>query len=301
MSSWKELYPFESHFLTVNDGSGMPLRNVRMHYIDEGPKDAPVILFSHGNPTWSFLFRNLIIGLRNKYRCVAADGVGMGLSDKGACLAEYPFTLGRRADDLCSLIDELQLTDITLVAHDWGGPVGMCAAVRRQDKFKRFSFSNTSLFRKAKDKCPFWIGLARNPLIAKTAVQGMNMFCRAASKWCTEKPLPKEVKQGYMAPYDNWSNRRAVYEYVQDIPFKPGDRSWDALIESEQGMTIFKEYPVLLPWGMKDWCFSPEEYLGTFKEKFVNSTTLEFANAGHYVYEDEPDACLEALKSFMEK
>ena len=66
-------------------------------------------------------------------------------------------------------------------------------------------------------------------------------------------------------------------------------------------MTIFKEYPVLLPWGMKDWCFSPEEYLGTFKEKFVNSTALEFANAGHYVYEDEPAACLEALKSFMEK
>ena len=93
MISWKDLYPFESHFLTVNDGSGMPLHNVRMHYIDEGPKDATVSLFSHGNQTWSFLFRILIIGLREKYRCVAADGVGMGLSDKGACLAEYPFTL----------------------------------------------------------------------------------------------------------------------------------------------------------------------------------------------------------------
>lgn len=299
MTQWRELYPFESHFLTLNDGSGMPLHNVKMHFIDEGPREAPVLLFSHGNPTWSFLFRNLILGLREKYRCIAVDHIGMGLSDKGACLTDYPFTLGRRMDDLCQLIDELKLSDITLVAHDWGGPIGVGAAVRRADKFKRFILSNTSLFRKERSKCPSWIALARNPIIAKTAVQGFNAFCRAAAKWCTEKPLDSPVKQGYLAPYDNWANRLAVYQFVQDIPFKQGDRSWDALIEVEKSMEIFKEYPVLLLWGMKDWCFSPEEYLGTLQKNFVNSQTEAFSDAGHYVYEDKPEESLAAIEKFL--
>src|SRR6476469_533458 len=109
--AWHALYPFDSHYLSLGPH--------RLHYLDEGAGEP--LLFVHGNPTWSFYWRNLILGLRDRHRCVAIDHIGCGLSDKPK---DYPYTLSRRIDDLIQVIEQLDLSSATLVAHDWGGAIG---------------------------------------------------------------------------------------------------------------------------------------------------------------------------------
>ena len=298
MSDWRSLYPFESHFCSVPDGSGLPLRNLRLHYLDEGPSDAPVLLFVHGNPTWSFYWRNLVLGLRDRFRCIVVDNMGCGLSDNGAALKDYPFTLGRRVDDLANLIKFLDLSNITFVLHDWGGVIGMGAAVQFPERTSQFVCMNTSVFGRPRSRCPFPIALARRPLFGKFMIQGFNAFCVAATRWTTEKPLSRDVKAGLLAPYNNWGNRRAVYEFVQDIPFNEKDRSWPALKDVEKGLELFRDKPFLLPWGLKDWCFG-EDYLRMFEERFPNHKTVEFPRVGHYITEEVPDELVALIQDFM--
>src|SRR6056297_2257855 len=124
---WREEYPFESHWLDL-DG-------YKYHFIDEG--EGTPILFVHGNPTWSFAFRKLITGLSDEYRCIAVDHMGCGLSDKPQ---EYEYRLAKHIDNLCTLIEELDLDHITLVAHDWGGAIGMGATVRMAARLSKIVF-----------------------------------------------------------------------------------------------------------------------------------------------------------------
>ena len=112
---WRDLYPFDSHYLSLPGG--------RLHYLDEGAGQP--LLFVHGNPTWSFYWRNRILGLRDRYRCVAVDHIGCGLSDKPQ---DYNYTLKQRIDDLVQLVERQELTGVTLLAHDWGGAIGLGAA-----------------------------------------------------------------------------------------------------------------------------------------------------------------------------
>ena len=121
---WRRLYPFESRELMIGGH--------RCHYVDEGA--GPVLLMVHGNPTWSFYWRELIRAFRGHCRVVAVDHVGCGLSDKPSP-AEYSYRLARRVADLRQLIETLDLKEITLVAHDWGGAIGMGAAVERRSGF----------------------------------------------------------------------------------------------------------------------------------------------------------------------
>src|SRR6187402_3103815 len=110
--AWRDLYPFESHFINLGPH--------RLHYLDGGAGEP--LLFVHGNPTWSFYWRNLILGLRDRARCIAVDHIGCGLSDKPQ---DYRYTLQQRIDDLVRLVEHLDLANVTLVAHDWGGAIGL--------------------------------------------------------------------------------------------------------------------------------------------------------------------------------
>src|SRR5436305_7666249 len=124
------LYPFPGHHLAVGDG-------VRLHYLDEGAGE-PVVMV-HGNPTWSFYYRNLVLTLRDRYRCVVPDHVGCGLSDKPPA-DRYPYSLDRRVADLTALLDHLKLDrDVTLVVHDWGGMIGTAWAARFPERVDRKS------------------------------------------------------------------------------------------------------------------------------------------------------------------
>ena len=291
-----EEYPFESQCLD--------LEGVRYHYIDEGGTPGPgggdaagsgPLLFVHGNPTWSFAWRNLIKDLSPEYRCIAVDHVGCGLSDKPQ---KYSYTLRRHMENLVCLIDHLDLRDVTLVGHDWGGCIGMGAASRRPDRFSRFVLMNTAAFRSR--RIPWRIAVCRWPILGPLGVRGLNLFSRAALPMAIAPGgrCSKAVRAGFLAPYNSWANRIAVQRFVEDIPLRPNHPSYPMLVEIENALESFESRPFLFVWGMRDWCFTPE-FLDEWLERFPNAQVLRLPNASHYVFEDAPDECTTRIREFL--
>lgn len=296
---WRPLYPFCSRYL--------PLPGARMHYVDEGAGEP--LLFVHGNPTWSFYWRNLIVGLRDSHRCIAVDHIGCGLSDKPQ---KYEYTLARRIDDLSRLVEEVDLTGVTLLAHDWGGAIGLGTVLRIPERFSRIVLFNTGAF--PPPFVPWRIAACRMPLLGTLAMRGFNAFARAALSMATEKPerMTPEVKAGLLAPYDNWANRVAIDQFVKDIPFTPRHPTWKMLEQIEAGLpelatalsgglrpplTVAKR-PIALVWGMKDWCFRPE-CLERFIRHWPSAEVHRLADCGHYVVEDAHERIMPLLKIFL--
>jgi len=290
-NDWRRLYPFASQWMETPAG--------RMHYLDEGTEPASgelasPLLFVHGNPTWSFHWRRLIEALRPGYRCIAPDHIGCGLSDKPARL----FALDDHVDNLCALIDKLNLERITLVAQDWGGAIGLGAMLRMPERLERIVLFNTGAF---PPRCiPWRIAACRIPVVGRLAVQGGNLFSLAALRMTLARRggLDPEVAAAYIAPYNNWANRRAVYGFVYDIPTGPADRTWKTLATIEQGLPIFADRPIALVWGMRDWCFRPD-CLDRFLEAWPNAEAHRLADVGHWVVEDAPDEALGIVEQFL--
>ena len=282
-------YSFKSHYLTLPDG-------LRYHYVDEAGNQG-VLLLVHGNPTWSYLWRNLIAQFAGRYRCIAPDHIGCGLSDKPD-EDEYPFTLERRIEDLVHLIEHLDLKNITLIAHDWGGAVGMGAATRLPERFKQFAFLNTAAFRSP--YCPLRIRLCRLPVLGRFAIQGLNLFAHG-TLWmasANRKNLTPAIRQAFLAPYNSWNSRLALYRFVQDIPLSPKHPSYETLLKIEESLPRFREYRVCLIWGMLDWCFSPE-FLKRFLQFFPEAEVHRLERAHHLVVSDAPGEVAAALESFL--
>ncbi len=170
----KKYYPFTSHNLDL-DG-------LAYHYLDEGSGD-PVVMV-HGNPSWSFYYRNLVLALRDRYRCIVPDHMGCGYSDKPSD-DRYDYTLSRRIDDLERLLEQLGINDnITLVVHDWGGMIGMGYAVRHPQSIKRIVILNTAAFHLPTEKpFPLALKICRDTLLGTLLVRGFNAFSLAASLW----------------------------------------------------------------------------------------------------------------------
>lgn len=286
---WRSLYPFESHELTL-DGH-------RYHYLDEGR--GPVLLMVHGNPTWSFYWRNLILALRDRFRIVAVDHIGCGLSDKPAA-TEYSYRLAQRVADLGQLIEKLDLKQITLVAHDWGGAIGMGAVVAAPERFANLVLMNTAAFRMP--HCPWPIHLCHLPGFGPLAVQGLNLFVRTAlyATVCKHERMTPAVKAGYKAPYDSWANRVAVLRFVLDIPLDPRHPSYQTLTHIEQRLAGLRSKPVCLIWGMRDWCFTPD-FLDRFLEFLPEAEVHRIPDAGHYLVEDAHEKIAPLIEDFMRR
>lgn len=284
-SGFEDEYPFESRFLTI-DGR-------QVHYLDEGRGD--VVLCVHGNPTWSFAWRKVVADLSATHRVLAIDHVGCGFSDKPQ---DYEYTLERHISNLVSFIEQLDLKQITLFAHDWGGAIGMGAAGRKADRFSRFVLFNTAAFRSS--RIPLRIAVCRIPILGTIALRGLNAFSRAALTMAVEKSdrMTPAVKQGYLAPYDSWANRIAVNGFVKDIPLRPNHPSWDTLTQVETGLAQFTDHPMLLVWGERDWCFTTA-FLDEFEQRFPNAETLRIPDAGHYVFEDAPEIFMPRIREFL--
>jgi haloalkane dehalogenase len=283
-------YPFKSHYLD-RDG-------IRYHYLVEGAGDPLVML--HGNPTWSYYYRRLVLALRGSYRVIAPDHIGCGLSDKPDD-SKYPYTLARRVKDLQALLDHLGIDrDLTLVLHDWGGIIGMAYAVRRPERIKRLIVLNTAAFHLPEGKrLPWSLRLFRSPLLGPILARGLNAFCRGAAKHCcTRRPMPAEIRQAYLAPYDSWKNRIAVLRFVQDIPLRPSDASYALVSEIQNGLSRFLEVPMLICWGEKDFVFD-KDFLAEWLRRFPQAEVHRFPDAGHYVLEDAADEIIELVQSFL--
>lgn len=286
LAELRTLYPFEPRFLE-HDG-------VFQHYVDEGPRDAAPLLFLHGNPTWSFLWRRALSALRDRHRVVAPDHVGCGLSDKPPA---YPYTLARHAENVVDLVQELGLERITLVLHDWGGAIGMAFARRRPELVARLIVLNTAAFRA--QRLPLRLAACRVPVLGRLAVLGLNAFARGATLMAVERPLPAEVKRGYLLPYDSWESRVATLAFVQDIPLAPGHPSYDELVAVEEALERFRERPTLILWGERDWCFTPR-FRQEWERRFPSAEVVRFEDAGHYLTEDAGEGVVRAMAAFLE-
>lgn len=286
---WLCDFPFPSNFLSLGE--------CRLHFIDqqETASANETVLMVHGNPTWSFYWRRLIGSLSTKNRVVAVDHLGCGLSDKPA---GYDYCLQNHIDNLCRLIDELDLNNVTLMAHDWGGAIGLGALLARKKRFNRIILFNTAAF--PPPYIPFRIRVCRWPIVGKIGVQGMNMFARAATFMATEHKggLPKSIADGFLFPYDSWQHRIAIYQFVKDIPLSPRHRTWAELEQIESGLASLSDLPIMLMWGMKDWCFRPE-CLQRFRQHWPEATVHEIAGAGHYVVEDASEEVERRVTQFL--
>jgi haloalkane dehalogenase len=270
---------------------------MQYHYLDEGT--GPVLLLLHGNPTWSFYWREMVLALRGQYRLIVPDHIGCGLSDKPDVRA-YPYRLAQRIEDVVQLVEELGLEQVTLVAHDWGGAIGMGAAAAVPSRFSRFVLMNTAAF--LLQRCPWRIRLCHLPGIGRLAVQGLNVFARAALHVCVERHerMTPAVRAGYLAPYDSWRNREAVYRFIMDIPLQESHPTHATLSAVDQGLTQFRAKPVCLIWGMRDWVFT-HEFLDRFLQSLPEAEVHRIADAGHYVMEDAHEQVIPLVKTFLEK
>ncbi len=278
-------FPYESQVLHANGG--------QLHYIDEGDKDAPVVLCVHGNPTWSFYWRRIITHYKDRFRVVVPDHIGCGRSDKPQ---GWPYRLEAHVDNLVQLIDTLDLRNITLVVHDWGGAIGMGAATKRPDRIQRIVLTNTAAFRS--EFIPFSISTIRIPIYGQLAVRGFNGFARVATWRASHKPLSEAAKNGLLAPYNSWANRIATLRFVQDIPMHPGHPSWVELSRIDDSIAQFQDHPILICWGDDDFCFTPA-FREEFQRRFPAAEVHHWEDVGHYVMEDAPDRLLSAMDAFI--
>ncbi len=290
----RELYPFDGHVLTVRGG-------LHLHYLDEGPRDAAeTVVMVHGNPTWSFFFRELVLRLRGKRRCIVPDHIGMGLSDKPDD-ERYDYTLASRVDDLDVLIHHVAPRGpITLIVHDWGGMIGTAWAARNPERIQRIVAMNTAAFRlPASKRFPAPLAITCTPLGA-LLVRGGNAFSRTASRVCVKKgALSPAVRHAYTAPYSSWADRIATLRFVEDIPLRPTDRAYRVVEETERKLPLLADKPILLAFGLEDFVFD-RHFLAEWERHFPKAEVLRFADAGHYVLEDERDVLIPKIEAFLD-
>jgi len=281
----KDIYPFKPNFFE--------LKEHKYHYVDEGSGET--ILMIHGNPTWSFLFRNLIIEFRKKYRVIAPDHLGFGLSDKPP---NFPYRLETHIDNLEAFILAKDLRNITLLIHDWGGPIGLGFAVRYPERIKRIIITNSAAF--AMNEIPWRIKIGKCPWLGKKLIVNLNLFVKAATVMTVEQSLEDNVKQGYLLPFANSpKDRMGVLRFVEDIPMEPNHPSFEVLLGIEHGLLILRNKPIAVAWGMKDWCFTPR-FFERWVDFFPHAETLELNHAGHMLFEDAINDIIPFMHHFME-
>jgi len=288
----QHLYPFSSHYLET--------RGLRMHYLDEGPRDAPPVLMLHGNPTWSFYYRNLVKTLSAKHRCIVPDHIGCGLSDKPGD-EQYDYRLASRIEDVDSLINHLDLTaPLTLVVHDWGGMIGFAWAVQNPQRIAKLVILNTAAFPLPEEKrMPPALNLVRDSRIGQFLVLRFNAFSGIAARVAFKKPVSKEIRKAYTLPYDSPANRIATARFVQDIPLSEKDPGFDILLQTAEHLHLLEDKPCLIAWGEKDFVFD-KTFLKRWLEYYPDAQINRFPDCGHYILEDGGPALIDTIKNFIE-
>jgi haloalkane dehalogenase len=286
---WRPLYPFADRLIELG--------GVDMHYVDEGGGETVVMV--HGNPTWSFYFRELVKTLRGTHRLLVADHIGMGLSDRPG-EDRYRYTLKSRVDDLDKFLDHVAPTGpVTLVLHDWGGMIGMSWAVRHPERVKAIVAGNTACFRLPKDKTmPPLLSFLRGATAA-LPLRGLRSVRRAILNSCVAKrPMSAAVMEAYLSVCDGWRSSLAVHRFVQDIPLGPGDPAWDVLADTESKLGLLAHVPMMLAWGMKDWVFD-EHFLAGWLRRFPRADARRFHDCGHFLLEDSPEEAVAMIAAFV--
>jgi pimeloyl-ACP methyl ester carboxylesterase len=277
-------YPFTPKRVTLESGH-------EISCVDEG--QGKTIVFLHGNPSWSYLYRNLITSLQGTKRCIAPDHLGCGLSDKPQ---DYPYRLENHIDNLEQVLDQLKVETCVLVMHDWGGAIGMGWAGRHPERVDGLVLMNTAAFRSK--LIPWRIAVCRWPLIGPLLVRGMNAFAGAAIYMAVTRKLNREIADGFLYPYDSWANRVAVMGFVKDIPLEENHPSWSELVKVEKGLELLNKKPMLLCWGGRDFCFH-DAFYREWQRRFPGAECYHYPEAGHYLLEDEFEAVKQNIAGFL--
>jgi haloalkane dehalogenase len=287
-------YPFANQRFEVRPG-------IAMHYLDEGPRDGEVLVMLHGNPSWSYYWRHAVLGLRDRYRCIVPDHVGMGLSDKPDD-AHYRYTLQSRVEDLAALLQHLGVYDnITLVVHDWGGMIGFGWALQHAAAVRRLVVLNTAAFlMPTKKRLPWQLKLGRDLAIGALLIRGFNAFAQGAARLGVRRRMAADERRALVSPYNSWANRIATLRFVQDIPLSPADPAWALVEASGKQLPQFADRPCFIAWGMRDFVFD-HHFLEQFIEAWPQAQVQRFAQGGHYILEDEAEALVPAMRAFLDQ
>jgi len=253
----------------------------------------------HGNPTWSFYYRRLVLALRGTHRCIVPDHIGCGLSDKPGEDA-YDYRLNSRIEDLDTLIRRLDLQQpLTLVVHDWGGMIGFAWAVRHPERIARSVIMNTAAFPlPAGKRVPAALRLVRDTALGAFLVRRFNAFAGIAARVGFKQPVCAQVRAAYTLPYDTPAHRIATLKFVQDIPLSERDTGYDILLNTAKRLHLLADKPCLIAWGEKDFVFD-QPFLDAWLSHYPHAEVLRFPECGHYILEDGGDALLAHIAEFV--
>ena len=284
-TSWidKEEYPFQSRHLELEMG--------RLHYVDEGEGN-PIVMV-HGTPTWSFEYRHLIKGLSNRYRCVAMDHVGFGLSDKPS---DWSYRPEAHARNLEALIESLGLEDITLVVHDFGGPIGLSYAIRHPEKVKQLVIMNSWMW-SLKDQAKFkWSSRFLGGPIGRLLYRQINFSPKVLMKMLVgdKSKLPKHIHDHYLKALPTPRERKGTWVFAKELV---ASSDWYSSLWSERGS--IDDVPTLVIWGMKDSTFTQRE-LERWESFLTNAQTIQLDDIGHFVAEEMGNRLTSLVADFLE-
>ena len=281
--SWipEQLYPFESHYAELG--------GARVHYVDEG--SGPPLLLLHGNPTWSFLYREIITGLRDRYRCVAPDYPGYGMSEAPA---DYRYTPQEHSRFVEQFVDTLGLTRLTVMVQDWGGPIGFALAGRRPDLIRAFVVGNTFAWPLGGDPRVALFSRLMGGFIGRSLTWAFNFVPRFFFWRGLALPVAPEVLRLYLAPWRPRSRRRAAV-------IAPGQltAASEFLQEVEHlVITRLATKPALIVWGTRDFAFGDQERR-RFEQIFSTHRTILYDDASHFLQEDAGELIAEQMARFV--
>ncbi len=278
----QNLYPFKSRFLELSAG--------KMHFIDEG--NGETLLFIHGTPTWSFLYRSFIQELSNDHRCIAPDHIGFGLSGKPL---DFPGTPEAHADNLNEFIAKLDLQNVTIIVHDFGGPIGLATAMNDPDRIKRVVLFNTWLWETQHLPAVKKIDKIVNSWLGRWMYLNMNFSPKVLLKqgFSDKRKLTKTMHQHYIIPFPNPQSRRSLLNIAKSLA---GSSDW---FEHQWQRLQSFDKPFCIIWGMKD-TFITSKFLEKWKSGIRNFEVHEL-DAGHFIQEEKPIESINIIRSFMER
>ena len=277
-------FPFESKFVTVNGN--------KIHYVEEGEGDP--ILFLHGNPTSSYLWRNVIPHLSDQGRCIALDHIGMGKSDKPDI--EYGFD--NTFKYLEGFIDSLNLQNITLVIHDWGGIMGFHYANTHRDRVKAIAFMEASIdvprFETMPGSVKMGLRMVRSNVFVGFMVKRMNMFIKKLLPDLIDRKLTKEEMAWYAAPYPNAKSREPLAKWPKDVPIKGKPQFSYDRVKAYAAWLKETEMPKLCLYVTPGVALQAED-VEIIKKEFKNTELVYLGEGKHFIQEDYPHEIGEAI------
>lgn len=276
------LYPFAPRRFRTADGE--------MSYLDVG--SGPTVLFVHGTPSWSFEWRDVITALAPRFRCIAPDHLGFGLSEKPS---EVPLAPEDHARRLRALVEHLDLRDVTLVVHDFGGPIGLPLALDG-DRVSRVVLLNTWMWSNADDPRVVRLDRVVRGPIGRFLYRWLNFSPRflLPGAMGPRRRLTRNVHRQYVAPFARRAHREGPYAMARALF---GSNAHYASLWSKR--SALAALPVAIVWGMKDPAFDPKA-LDRLVAVLPRAKVTRLDDVGHFPAEEHPDAVVRAIRELVE-